>query len=303
MIARKAERQLGPAGAAFLFACSLVLLGGCKKETRTVCHVGGTMRPVMQELAKLYESQGGEEVEINSAGSGELLAHIESHSQGDLYVCHDPFLDILMKRDLGVDGWTVAELTPVIVVQKGNKSIKGLADVAKAEVSLVLTDYEKSTLGHLLETMFTKAGVDFEKLTKQRNIQTFRKGGQAANMVKMKNADAAIVWNAVAHLRRNALDIVVIPPEHLPTPYVDSVTTATAKKEVYYLAPVRVTVATLKCSKRPKAAEKFARFLISPEATEVFKRFGYTMPDQTKMEYRQGKKLHEMSDDGKGTYR
>ena len=105
----------------------------------------------------------------------------------------------------------------------------------------------------------------------------------------------------MAYLRRDALDVVVIPPEHLPTPGVDAVTTATAKKEVYFLTPVRVTVATLKCSKRPKGAEKFARFLVSQEATKVFKRYGYTTPDKAKMEYRLGKKLQAPSGDGKGT--
>ena len=55
-----------------------------------ICHVGGTMRPVITELAKIYEEKTGQPVEINSAGSGELLAHIELHKRGDVYVSHDP---------------------------------------------------------------------------------------------------------------------------------------------------------------------------------------------------------------------
>ena len=44
------------------------------------CHVGGTMRPVMHKLAEVYKAKSGQEVVINSAGSGELLATIEQKS-------------------------------------------------------------------------------------------------------------------------------------------------------------------------------------------------------------------------------
>ncbi|MEA2012870.1 MAG: substrate-binding domain-containing protein, partial [Verrucomicrobiota bacterium] len=100
------------------------------QEKPLICHIGGTMRPVVAKLAKLYEKKTGQRIEINAAGSGELLAYIENQQHGDLYVCHDPFLDILMKKfHMGVDGWLMAELTPVIVVQKGNpKNIKGIMD-------------------------------------------------------------------------------------------------------------------------------------------------------------------------------
>jgi len=256
------------------------LVAGCgeqqkQKQRPLVCHVGGTMRPVMEALAKMYSQRTGEAIEINSAGSGELLAHIESHQSGDLYVCHDPFLDILMARGLGRAGWTVAELTPVIVVAKGNpKNIRGLADAVRPGVSLVLTDLKKSTLGWMLPTIFAKAGLDLEAVIKQPNVQTFRKGGQAANLVKTGNADAAIVWNAVAHLRLDGLDVVPITAEQLPAPGVDTVTTPTPK--TYYLAPVRVTVATLQCSQRPDAAVKLAEFVASKEASAVFRKFGFT---------------------------
>jgi ABC-type molybdate transport system substrate-binding protein len=89
----------------------LVVLVGCTKKESPgplLCHVGGTMRPVFEKLAELYTQETGQSVEINSADSGELLAHIELQAQGDLYVCHDPFLDMIMNRGLAVDGWTLA---------------------------------------------------------------------------------------------------------------------------------------------------------------------------------------------------
>jgi ABC-type molybdate transport system substrate-binding protein len=54
-----------------------------------LCHVGGTMRRSSKTGGTLQQ-ETGQKIEINSADSGELMAHIELQAQGDLYVCHDP---------------------------------------------------------------------------------------------------------------------------------------------------------------------------------------------------------------------
>ena len=199
---------------------------------------------------------------------------IKEQNRGDVYVSHDPFMDILMiKHKLGINAWTVAELVPVIVVQKGNpKNIITLNDLSKPDVRLALTDYQYSTLGRMLPSIFAKVDIDFETLN-EKDIQIHRKGGNVANLVAMKNADAAMVWNAVAFLRKDKVDIIQIPGEHLPTPGIDTITSATGRQ--YKLTPVRVTVATLKCSKNPAEAEKFARFLASDDVSAIFQKSGY----------------------------
>ncbi len=255
---------------------TVLLLSGCQQaaEEPLVCHVGGTMRPVMEELAKRYQEQTGQAIEINSAGSGELLAHIDRLKEGDLYVCHDPFIDILMQKyRLGVDGWLLAELTPVIVVQQGNpKNIQGLADLTREDVSLILTDYKRSSLGRMLPTIFSKAGIDFDKLNEDKEIVTNKSGSYAANVVSLGNADAGMVWNAVAKLREDKLDSIAITGQ-LPVPGVDTISSASGK--AYYLTPMRVTAATLKTSRQPAAAAKFLEYIASEEA--VFAEFGFTM--------------------------
>jgi len=274
----------------FVLAVGLLAgLWGCSDSDRSSspgplrCHVGGTMWPVMKHLARIYEAETGQAVEINSAGSGELLAYIELQTEGDLYVCHDPFLDILMKKfKMGVDGWVLAELTPVIVVQKGNpKNIASLGDLTRPDVEVALTDYERSTLGRMLKTIFGKAGIDLDQLNKDKKIATNKSGGHVANLVTTGNADAAMCWRAVARLRLDDLDVVPIPEEHLPTPGVDAVTSATGN--AYPLTPVRVTVATLTCAAQPEAAGKFAEFVASDRAGKVLKSFGFTIIAPGKM--------------------
>ena len=105
------------------------------------CYVGGTMLPAMEKIARLYEAQTGQKVELDSADSGELMIRIQTQEVGDLYVSHDPFLDMLMAKGLGRQSWTMAVVTPVIVVPKGNpKGIKSVKDLARPGLKLALTD-------------------------------------------------------------------------------------------------------------------------------------------------------------------
>ncbi len=275
-----------------LLACLAVLAGCGKKESATeplLVHVGGTMGPVFKELAQLYTERTGQEVHVNMAGSGELLANIELQAEGDLYVCHDPFLDIIMRKGLAVDGWTLAELYPVIVVQQGNpKNIQTLEDLARDDVQLALTDYKLSTLGRILPTIFAKAGMDLAELTEQKNIIIHRSGGHVANLVGMKSADAALVWNAVGFLREESLDRIEIT-RHLPERHVDGITSATGKR--YILMPVRVTICSLKCSTHPRESAEFIQFITSGKVRSILEAYGFGVSaDLRRQEYRNGKK-------------
>jgi ABC-type molybdate transport system substrate-binding protein len=285
----------------FVYLCSVLFLVGCgdssnnkvsgqSKMKPLICHVGGTMRPIMENLAKVYEKETGQKIEINSAGSGELLAHIELQKEGDLYVCHSPFMDILMHKKLGSDGWAIGELYPVIIVQKGNpKKIKSLQDLTRKDIDLFLTDYKLSTLGRMMPTIFAKAGINFEELNKNKRIETNKSGGYVANIIKTKNADAGIVWNVVAKLRRDGLDTIKIN-KYLPIPGIDMVTSATNK--MYPLTPVRVSISTLKCSTQPIEAEKFAKFLTSPRFIKVFEDAGYGVDSKLiGQKYKDGKSI------------
>ena len=265
-----------------------------KREEGTLyIHVGGTMTPVMKAVSKAFEEETGVKVDVSSAGSGVLLANIELKKEGDVYICHDPFLDVLMKKKLGSDGWVISQLKPVIVVQKGNpEKIKGLKDLEREDLEVWLTDYNYSTLGRMLPKIFEKAGISFRDFDKKKSeamkLFTNRSGGFVANRVATGNADAALCWQVVAHLRKDDVDIIEIPDKHLPVPYVDALSSATGKS--YILSPVRVTLAVLNCSKQKELAQKFAEFTVSEKAAKIFKAHGYNV-DGIKKLYEDGKKI------------
>jgi len=265
-------------------ALALSLLGaGCtrQEEGPLLCYVGGTMRPAIEELAALYEKETGQKVEIDYADSGALLVKIENSRQGDLYVCHDPFAGAFQKKDLGIKVWTVAVVTPTIAVQKGNpKQIAGLADLARDGIRIGLTDADYSTLGHINPVMFKKTGLE-EKI--ERNVATrSRMGGQVANAVSIGELDAAVVWNAVIFARRSKLDPVEIEAKHRPHPEVDAVTSPTFGR--IDRSSIKVTIATLKCSKQAKAATEFAQFVASRRGRAVFAAHGFSPAPESALE-------------------
>ena len=139
----------------------------------------------------------------------------------------------------------------------------------------------------MLGTIFSKVNIDFDKLNETKKIHTNRSGGYAANFVMTGNADATMVWNAVAHLRSDKLDVITID-DQLPVPFVDAVTSATGI--TYNLTPMRVTAATLTCSSKPAASAKFLEYLASEEASRLFKEFGFTICSPAKL-YENGKAI------------
>ena len=263
---------------ACLFAAVSLLAGCASDDTPLRCYVGGTMRPAMEELVRLYSAETGARIELDYGDSGSNAVKAETTGQGDLYVAHDPFHGLMQRKGLSAEGWAVASVQPMIAVAKGNpKGIHGLKDLARPGIRIILTDAMYSTAGHVVSAMVKRAGLA-EAIEKNVVTRT-RMGGEAANAVTLGHADAAIVWNAVVHLRREKLDGVEIEPAFLPDPRVDAVTSATFGR--IDMSCIRVTVDLLKSSRRPEAARAFAQFCGSPRALAVWREFGFGLPPDT----------------------
>ncbi len=267
-------------------ALGLVVLAGagCGRESAVkpgakdplLCYVGGTMRPAMEELGRRYEAQTGQPVLFDYADSGTLIIKMEQTRRGDLYVAHDPFHEAVLRRGLGTRGWTVAAVTPVIVVPRGNpKGIAGFKDLARPGLRVILSHPTYSTAGWVIPIIARRAGV--ETALESNVVSRTRAGSEAANAVVIGTADAAICWNAVAHLRSKDLEVIPIEAVFQPRRDVDAITTATyGRLEMDY---IRVTVSALSFSTQPEAALAFGRYLASPEAAQVWREFGFTPAD------------------------
>ncbi|MFH1762331.1 MAG: extracellular solute-binding protein [bacterium] len=253
-----------------------IFVSSCHKQKDSaslLCYVGGTMRPVMEELAALYEQKTGRKIHMDCAGSGELLIKMQQTKKGDLYVAHDPFLGALMNKGIGRHGWIAAAVDPVIVVPRGNpKNINGIRDLARPGIRIILPHRQYSTMGHIVSRMAEKAGL-LDRLNANVVSRT-RGGGEAANAVMTGAADASIVWNAVAYLRRDKLDSISIEPEYMLKKGIDAVTSASFGR--IDMGHIRVTIATLKYSENIPAAKAFAEYVASDDAQAVWQKHGFS---------------------------
>jgi molybdate transport system substrate-binding protein len=226
----------------------------------------------MEELVKEYQVDHALKVNIDYAESGELYVRLDQTHKGDLLVCHDPFGGAALKKRLVTLSLPAATLDPVIVVAKGNpKQIHGLRDMANPGVKVIFT-HEMYNEMNLIPRMAERAGI---RKPLDANCASFSwGGGESANELSLGTADASIVWNAVAALRTDIVDMVPIEKGlHLQS-NVDAITCATYG--TVDLSTIKVTINVVRWSKHADAATAFAKFCVSDEAQKVWTKYGFS---------------------------
>jgi ABC-type molybdate transport system substrate-binding protein len=259
----------------FLAAALAALLSTCSRQNGDrplLCFVGGTMRPAMEELVKMYQEKHPLKVDVDYAESGELYVRLDQTHKGDLLVCHDPFGGAALKKKLVTLSLPVATLDPVIVVAKGNpKQIHGLKDLANPGIKVIFT-HEMYNEMNLVPRMAERAGI---RKPLDANCASFSwGGGESANELSLGAADASIVWNAVAALRTDIVDMVPIERSlHLQS-NTDAITCATYG--TVDLSTIKVTINVVRWSKHVEPATAFARFCASDDAQKVWTKYGFS---------------------------
>ncbi|NOZ21382.1 MAG: molybdate ABC transporter substrate-binding protein [Planctomycetes bacterium] len=218
--------------------------------------VGAGIRPAMEPTKAEFEKTHHCTVRVDYAGSGTLLGQLQAGVEADLYLPGDIFYIHKAEKQDMVEGYeTVAWFVPVIGVQKGNpKGIKGLADLARKDVSVGLGRAEACAIGNTSKEMLAARGLgdkvksDFEAMTVNR----------LANQVKLKALDAAIIWDAVAAQYPQDIDVVPI-------------------KDAYFDA-VALAIAVLKRSKNKDLAWEFAKFAAGDIGAKCFRKEHYEVP-------------------------
>jgi molybdate transport system substrate-binding protein len=213
---------------------------------------GAGLQKAVDELAKEFTQQTGAKIETNYGGSGQLIANLQLHPEGDVFIPGDiGYVEKAEEKGLIASKAVFSYFVPVILVKKGNPDhIRTVADFARPGLKLGLGDPDKCQVGVSSQQIFAKNKVGAEAIQKNLvfNSATVNELGLQVTVGKL---DATIVWDAVAAEYAGKADVVAIPPEQ-------NVTT-------------RVAAAVLKGAKEPKLAETFVDFLKSPKAVEVLK--------------------------------
>lgn len=238
----------------------LVFVRAASAGTSITVHAGAGIRPPLDELGQMFEKKTGTRVEYNYKGSGCLLADICFSKRGDVYIPGELYyVEQAEERGFLAKSRIVASMSTVVIVQKGDpKRIESLKDLRRAGLRVGLADPKKVAIGRAATESLVKAGIlkDVEKNVVMRALNVVELGIG----VKLKHLDAAIVWDATAHLFKGDVETLHLPDEWR----VDS--------------PIPVGV--LSFSKDLSVAEQFMEFLATEEAAEVFRKHGYGVPDQ-----------------------
>jgi molybdate transport system substrate-binding protein len=241
------------------------------KKMRIGC--GGSMRPPVEELAKMFEEQTGIKTLRNYGGSGTVLLQIEESGDGDIYICHDPFAYTCEDKGIS-DGWyTMAVIEPTLAVQKGNpKNVKGLKDLLREEVKVGLSHRTYSMRGKIIWAIMEEHGM--ADAMRERAIFEERTH-TLVNQLKLGAVDVATLWDAPAKAME---EIQAIPIEDKYK--IDAVTSATSN-ETYDPQRVKVTVVRLTMAEEPLLAAQFAKFCLSDTARSILKKHKFTLPDES----------------------
>ena len=222
------------------------LLTGCgKKETDSesgelMVLCGSSFIEPMEKLCAEFTAETGIKTATSVGGSEDLLPHVKLKVKGDIYVTHDPFLDLTRDANALGDHVHVGFVAPVLAVQKGNpKGITSIDDLTKPNLKVALTDPQYSTAGELVFALLEKKGIKDDVLKNVENRLT-RGHGDLGTFLKTQTVDAVIMWNGVAHTFRDSLEVVKTPYE--------------------YDQEIRVHIMGLSYTKQGEAAKQFMEF-------------------------------------------
>ncbi len=242
---------------AFITVGVLAAVRAAPAKTTLLVHSGAALRPALDELGAMFEKKTGTRIDYNYKGSACLLPDVCVSQTGDVYIPGELyFMEQAVERGLvKPDYQVVATMTTVLIVQAGNpKKIRALGDVAKPGIRLGLGDPQAVAIGRAARESLVKVGV-WERV-KKNVVMSAQNVSELSNAVKLKQLDAAIVWDATAAMY-GPKDILTI---RIPTKYA-------------VCSPV--PAGALKFTKNPREVQAYLDFLAGADATRVFVAHGF----------------------------
>lgn len=210
---------------------------------RFYCAMG--MRPAIEPIVDDYEREFGVAVEVQYGGSGTLLSRLEIERSGDVYLAADPsYVEIAREKGLVNESLPLLRMRPVIAVPRGNpKSITGLDDLLRPDVSFALGNPEAASIGKQTKLVLEASG-EWGRVAAACRVFKPTVNEILAD-VMVGAVDASVVWDPLVTQHSDDLEAVHVP--------------------VFDAAVQHVTVGVLNSTTNPPAALRFARYLQAPE--------------------------------------
>ncbi|MGC8722033.1 MAG: molybdate ABC transporter substrate-binding protein [Caldisericaceae bacterium] len=226
-----------------------------QSEVHLMVYAGAGLKGPIDEITEIYSQKTGVKVDVIYAGSGTLLAQIQSTQKGDIFIPGGvDFYNKAVEQGLILKGVKFAYHIPLIIVKKGNpKNISGILDLKKSGLKLALGDETSVPIGAVSKKILTKANIYDEV---KKNVVVWESSVSKLVLdVDNTDIDASIVWETAGlQFGKNIQEIPI---------------------EKQYLVIEEVPVSILKMTTNEKEAEKFMNFVLSDEGLKIFEKEGY----------------------------
>lgn len=227
-------------------------LAWAEKDSLFIYSGAGLKKP-MEEIAVIFEKENDVAIEFNFAGSGQLLAQLETTCKGDAFIVgSDVAYNVAHQKSLVGDAYSIAHHTPAIVVLKGNaKDIQSLEDLAKPDIKVILGDAKANAVGKTAQEILHKNGL--EKIN-DNVVSTANTVNEMVIQMTLGNADAMIATKDSV-FNNDKVEVIEIDPAQ----NIDQI----------------VTGAVITTSKNPELSKSFMEFTASPQGKEIFAQYGF----------------------------
>lgn len=229
-----------------------------KENVELTISAAASLKDAMDDIQKMYKEEHPEvELVFNFGGSGSLQQQISQGAPADLFfsAAEDKF-ELLVEEGFIAeeDGVDLLGNTLVLIVEKGNQTIKGFKELTKAEVDQIsLGTPESVPAGQYATEVLKKMALWDEVESKVIYAKDVR---QVLSYVETGNVAAGIVYKTDA----------------LTSEKVSIVESADIKSHTPIIYPVGI----IKDSDHYDEAKEFYEFLQADAVLKVFEEYGFT---------------------------
>jgi len=221
-------------------------------------YCGAGLRPVADELVRMFTSTHNVKIATDYAGSEVLLAKMRLVRKGDLYLPGDRYyVDQAVQANMVLSQTPVCYFAPTILVQKGNpKNIHSLRDLTGPGLKIGLGDPQACAIGKETRQLLDKNHISWQDIEKNVVFQSLTVN-ELGLQIQAKALDAVIVWDAIAKYYPDDGTEIPIPAQMNVISTVD--------------------LAVLSFTRNRSLAEQFTRFAASEQGRAIFRKHHYTV--------------------------
>lgn len=243
-----------------LLALLLLLWPALAAAANLRVSAAASLTDVLQELAPIYEKQTGDSLLFNFGASSMLARQIQEGAPADLFISADELkMDQLQQRGLIVkkSRRSILSNTLVIIVPKSSRlKIASGADLADPSIRNIAVAEPQSVPAGIYAKEYLRKLRVWDKITLKIVPTDNVRAALAA--VESENAETGIVYKTDALISKVVRIALEVPASEGP--------------KISYPAAV------LADSKQQAAAQKLLDYLQSPAAQEIFRKYGFLMP-------------------------